>query len=192
MKPDITRRALLGALGAALGLTLLPGRGWAQMQKLFTDWYTLANAAAENKTDDVANFLRQGQNPNFLDHEGRAPLDYAANFGNTEMIKLMLDAGARIDYRDKLGATALHWAAQGGSAEAITLLVQAKASVDAINRQGITPLMLAAGANKGEAVKALLKAGADPKKQDFTGRDAMGYAAGRPNALRALQTAQSG
>jgi uncharacterized protein len=191
MKPGISRRAFLGALSAALGLALMPGRGWAQ-GKLFSDWYTLADAAAQNKTDDVGTFLRQGQNPNFVDQNGRAPLDYAANFGNGAMIKLLLDAGARIDFRDKFGATALHWAAEAGYVEAVTALLQAKAPVDAINRQGVTPLMLAAGANKGDAVKLLLKAGADPKKQDFTGRDALGYAAGRPNALRALQTARPG
>lgn len=187
MKPGIGRRALLAMLGAALAAR--PARA---QEKLFSDWYTMANAAAENKTGDVANFLRKGENPNFLDHDGRTPLDYAANFGNTAMIKLLLDGGARIDYRDKYGATALHWAAEGGSVEAITLLIQAKAPIDAINRQGITPLMLAAGANRGEAVKALLQAGADPKKQDFTGRDAKGFAAGHPNALRALQAASSG
>jgi uncharacterized protein len=187
MKRAITRRALLAVLSAALGLA----PGLARAQKLF-DWYSMANAAAENKTDDVANFLRKGDNPNFLDNDGRTPLDYAANYGNAAMITLLLEGGARIDYRDKFGGTALHWAAQGGSVEAIALLLQAKAPVDATDRQGITPLMMAAGANRGEAVKALLKAGADPTKQDFTGRDAMSYAAGHANALRALQAARSG
>ncbi|HXY99485.1 MAG TPA: ankyrin repeat domain-containing protein [Stellaceae bacterium] len=188
MKPGIGRRALL----ASLGLALAAGPARAQTpQKLF-DWYSLANAAAENKTDDVAIFLRKGENPNFLDPSGRSPLDYAASFGNTAMIKLLLNAGARVDYRDKDGATALHWAAEAGQAEAIAALVQANAPVDAINRQGITPLMLAAGANKGEAVKALLKAGADPKRQDFTGRDARSFAAGHANALRALEAATPG
>ncbi len=185
MSRGIGRCALVAAL---LGLALAPARA---QERLF-DWSSLASAAAENKTGDVANFLRQGQSPNFLDPSGRAPLDYAASFGNTTMIKLLLDSGARIDYRDKFGATALHWAAEAGQVEAIVLLLQAKAPVDAINHQGITPLMLAAGANKGEAVKALLKAGADPKKQDFTGRDATNFAAGHANALRALQAAPSG
>ena len=43
-----------------------------------------------------------------------------------------------------------------------------------------------------EVIRALLGAGADPKKQDFSGRDALGWAAGRPASLRALQAARSG
>lgn len=190
MSPGMSRRAVLGALAAGIAAALLPATGWAQVaaKKLFADWYTIANAAAENKTDDVATFLRNGVNPNFLDYAGETPLDYAASFGNAEMARALLDGGARIDYRDKFGGTALHWAAQAGHADMVTLLVQAKAPVDAINKQGITPLMLAAAANNGAAVRALLQAGADPKRQDFTGRDALGYAAGHPNTLRVLQS----
>jgi ankyrin repeat protein len=66
-------------------------------------------------------------------------------------------------------------------------LLAAKAPVDATAPQGITPLMLAAANNKGEAIKVLIEGGADPKKQDFTGRDALGWAAGKPASLRVLQ-----
>jgi len=190
MISTVVNRARRVALAAALGLVLLPGSGRAQLA--FPDWYTLATAAAKDKTDEVAQLLRRGDNPNFLDGLGRSPLSYAAASGNTAMIKLLLDGGARIDYRDGFGSTPLHWAAESGRVEALRMLIDAKAPVDAQNRQGVTPLMLAAGANKGEAVKALLKAGANPKRQDFTGRDATGWASGKPSALRALQEAQAG
>ena len=156
------------------------------------EWYTIANAAAANKTDDVAQMIRRGDNPNFIDSFGRTPLGYAAAFDNVRMLKLLLDADARIDYRDSFGSTALHWAAEKGSVESIKVLLAAKAPVDAINKQGITPLMLAAGANKGEAVRVLLESGADPKKQDYTGRDARSWAQGKPNSMRALQSAHAG
>jgi len=191
MKAEITRRLLLtGALVLALGAARAvadDGSGG-----LFTDWYNMAQSARENKTDQVLTFIHRGDNPNFLDEAGRSPLDYAASFGNVVMAKMLLDAGARPDYRDKFGSTPLHWAAEGGQIPMIELLVAAKAPVDAANRQGITPLMLAANADKGAAVRALLKAGADPKKQDFTGRDALGYATGRPEALRALRASRAG
>ena len=188
MRPDFARRTALVALAASLALALTPGRGRAQLFT-FPDWYTLANAAANNRADEVAFFVRRGDNPNFTDPNGRSPLDYAAGFGNTLMIKLLLEGGARVDYRDKFGSTALHWAAESGKIGAIELLVAAKAPVDAQNREGITPLMLAASTDKTAAVAALLKAGADPKKQDFTGRDAASWAKGHPNALRALGNA---
>lgn len=183
----MTRRLLLQGLATALALA---GFGTRAFAIDFPEWYTLANAAAQNKTEDVAGMLRRGDNPNFTDSAGRTPLGYAAAFGNAAMLKALLESGARVDYRDNFGRTALHWAAEGGQAESIRLLVAAKAPVDATARQGITPLMLAAGGNKSDAVKALLAGGADPKKQDFTGRDALGWAAGKPAALRVLQAAR--
>lgn len=183
----MTRRLLLQFLGAAL---LLAGSARRALAIDFPDWYTLVNAAAQNKTADVEMMLRRGDNPNYTDSAGRTPLGYAASFGNVAMVKALLENGARIDYRDNFGRMALHWAAELGQAQSIRLLLAAKSPVDATAKQGITPLMLAAGGNKSEAVKLLLDAGADPRKQDFTGRDALGWAAGKPAALRVLQAAR--
>lgn len=188
--PGLGRRSWL--LSAACLAALLVPRPAAAQLMTFPDWYTIANAAANNRANEVGYLLRRGDNPNFADSTGRTPLDYAAAFGNTAMLKLLLDGGARVDYRDKFGSTALHWAAERGQNEAIKMLLAAKAPVDAINRQGITPLMLAAGNDRADAVKLLLKAGADASKQDFTGRDAASWARGKTNALRALQSAKSG
>ena len=189
----VSRRAALRLIATitTLAAALTPRPGLAQLFS-FPDWYTLANACANNKPDEVAYLLRRGDNPNFTDPGGRTPLDYAAEHGNTQIIKMLLDGGARTDYRDKFGSTALHWAAERGHADAVEMLLAAKAPVDAQNRQGITPLMLAAGGDKAKVVRELLKAGADPKKQDYTGRDALGWAADRPDALRVLHDATSG
>ena len=185
----VTRRCLLASAAALLVLGGAPA--WADGINTPV-WYSLANAAEQNKEQDVATLIRRGDTPNFVDSNGRTPLSYAAGSGNATIAKMLLDAGARADYRDSAGATALHWAAQTGHAELITMLVAAKATVDAQNKQGITPLMMAAANSKVEAIRALLAAGADPKKQDFTGRDALGWAAGKPASLRALQAAHSG
>ena len=183
----MTRRLLLQCLGTALLLASFGRRAFALD---FPEWYTLVNAAAQNKTEDVESMLRRGDNPNYTDSAGRTPLGYAASFGNAPMVKALLAGGARIDYRDNFGRIALHWAAELGQAESISLLLAAKSPVDAAARQGITPLMLAAGGNRAEAVRLLLAAGADPRKQDFTGRDALGWAAGKPAALRVLQASR--
>jgi uncharacterized protein len=158
----------------------------------FPDWYTIATAASLNKMDDVRTMLRQNANPDTTDPKGRTALSYAAGFGDVAIVKLLIENGARPDTRDQLGSTPLHWAAEGGRTEAVRLLIAAKAPVDALNKQGITPLMLAAGSNKADTVRALLEAGADPRKQDFTGRDATGWAAGRPAVLKALQSGRAG
>ena len=183
----VSRRSVVLWLGASLAL--LVARPALALD--FPDWYTIGNAASLNKTEDVLFMLHRGDNPNMHDGNGRTPLDYAASFGNAPMAKMLLENGARTDYRDKFGNTPLHWAAEGGKLDVLRLLLAAKAQVDATNKQGITPLMQAAGRGKDEAVRALLAAGADPKKQDFSGRDAIGWATGKPISLRALQAAQT-
>jgi ankyrin repeat protein len=150
---------------------------------------SLFSASSQNQTEEVVRILRRGDNPNGLDTTGHSPLGYAALYGNTDMTKALLASGARPDFRDKFGNTALHWAATNGQIEVLRLLVAAKAPIDAPNKQGMTPLMMAADGNKIEAVRALLAAGADPKKEDFSGRDAVGWAQGKAGALRLLQQA---
>jgi uncharacterized protein len=153
------------------------------------DFSSLLTAAAQNQTEAVERLLRRGDNPNDLDSNGRSPLGYAALYGNTEMTKALLASGARLDFRDRFGNTALHWAATNGQIEVLRLLLDGKAPIDAPNKQGMTPLMMAADANRVETVRVLLAAGADPKKEDFSGRDAIGWAQGKPGSLRLLEQA---
>jgi ankyrin repeat protein len=185
------RGRLLSSLGA-LFLVITTSAALAQEEYKRPDlqpltYNSLFSASAQNNTDEVEQLLRRGENPNGLDTAGRSPLGYAALYGNTDMTKALLASGARPDFRDKFGNTALHWAAANGQAEVLRLLLAGKAPVDAANKQGVTPLMMAADANKLEAVRVLLAAGADPKKEDFSGRDAIGWAQGKPGSLRLLQ-----
>jgi ankyrin repeat protein len=184
----MNRRTLLAA---ALPLVLAAAPAPAQSLPLgganFDTWYTVVTAAQRNKVDDVRALLQRGDDPNTTDGEGRTSLSYAASFGNAEMTKLLLDRGAHVDARDKFGNMPLHWAAERGHLEVMRLLIAAKPPIDAVNKQGITALMLAAGAGKVAAVRLLLENGADAKKQDFTGRDALGYAASQPQVRNLLQ-----
>jgi len=191
-------RAGIAAFGGLLmlALTCMPCAE-AQMIPIpngsnFDAWYTIATAASENKTDDVKAKLIAGENPNTNDVKGATPLIYAAQFGNAEMAKLLLQWDARVDDRDAFGNTALHWAAQRGSIETVRLLLDAKAAIDAQNRQGVTPLMLAASRNQTPVVRLLIHKGADPARQDYTGRDASGWGAGKPAVLQALRETKPG
>ncbi len=188
----MTRRALI-ALVAALAVQAAAGSARAQ---IFTDqfnsaWYTIVSAAAANNMDDVQTFIARRVNVNATDTRGRTALSYAAELGNAQMAKALLDAGASPDQRDKPGDVPLHWAANNGHAEVIKVLLAGHATVDAPDRQGITPLMSAISHKQVAAIKALLAGGADPRKQDFTGRDAFGWAAGQSTILRLLQEAKS-
>ncbi|HLJ19505.1 MAG TPA: ankyrin repeat domain-containing protein [Stellaceae bacterium] len=186
------RRTLM--LGfAALGALVGAGRAHAQ---LFTDqfnsaWYTIVSAAAANKIEDVRIFILKRVNLNQADIGGRTALSYAAELGNAQMAKELLDAGASPDQRDKQGDVPLHWAANNGRVEVIKVLIAGHAIVDAPDRQGITPLMSAISHQQVASVRALLAGGADPKKTDFTGRDAFGWARSQPTIVRLLKDPKS-
>jgi len=173
---------------AALAFGMILAGGGAAAQNSANDWYTVAMAAARNQTEQVRTMLAQGGNdPDAIDSQsGRTALDFAASFDNTEIAKLLLDHGAHIDARDRQGNTALHWAAERGSIAMVRFLIANKAAVDAANRQGITPIMLAADHLQPASVRALIEQGADPRKQDYSGRDAYGWAAGKPAVLKVL------
>ena len=186
------RRSLLVLLGPLVALIVAGG---ARAQ-LFTDqfnsaWYTIVSAAAANNITDVRVFISKRVSMNQTDTGGRTALSYAAELGNAQMAKELLDAGASPDQRDKQGDVPLHWAANNGRVEVIKVLVAGHATVDAPDRQGITPLMSAISHHQVAAVKALLAGGADPKKTDFTGRDAFGWATGQPTIVRLLKEPNS-
>lgn len=174
------------ALGGLMAIGLAAPPASAQLD---TDaWYSIALAASRNETAQVMQLLLDHNNdPDAIDSVGkRTALDYAASFDNMQMAQLLLDYGAHVDARDPAGNTALHWAAERGNLDVMRLLIARKAAVDATNRQGTTPLMVAAEHTQPGAARLLLASGADPKKQDYTGRDAFGWAAGQPAILQAL------
>jgi ankyrin repeat protein len=186
----MTRRAVILGL-AALAVQASAGGARAQIftNQFNSAWYTIVSAAAGNNITDVRAFIAKRVNVNEADPRGRTALSFAAELGNAEMAKELLDAGASPDQRDKLGDVPLHWAANNGRVEVIKVLLAGHAAVDASDRQGITPLMSAISHNQAGSVRALLAGGADPRKQDFTGRDAFGWAQGQPAIVRMLQDA---
>ena len=67
-----------------------------------------------------------------------SPLMYAADYGNIELVQLLLDAGADFSYRDDTGSTALECAAVVGNENIANLLLKLGAS-DEPNKQGVRP-----------------------------------------------------
>jgi uncharacterized protein len=151
---------------------------------------SVASVAAQNKASEVLGLLNGGASPNGQDYLGRSGLMYAAIFDNTIMARILLDHDADLSLRDKLGNTALHWAADRGGTDVLNMLLAAHAPVDAQNNQGVTPLMLAVANSRTAAVKALLAAHADPRKQDYTGRDALGWTTDNRAIAQLLQNAR--
>lgn len=183
------RRALTICV-VAFATQIAAGDAHAQIfsDQFNSQWYTIVTAAQANKMNDVRTFIAKRVNVNQTDPQGRTALSYAAELGNAPMAKELLDASASPDGRDHQGDVPLHWAANNGRVDVIKVLIAGHATVDAPDRQGITPLMSAITHNQLGSVRALLAGGADPKKTDFTGRDAFGWAAGQPAMAQVLRS----
>ena len=83
----------------------------------------------------------------------------SAEDGNTEGVRVLLDAGADPNARAKRGETPLHHAKRP---ETVQALLNAGADPNACTDDGRTPLHCTVESNTREAVQALLEAGADP------------------------------
>lgn len=181
----LTRRTMLAA---AVSLLLCP-RSFAQGAD-FSRFNDVAVIAAQGKTDELIRILQSGRPPDVPDDKGETALHYAAQLGDQRMMQALLYYKAPVDPRDQFGNTPLHWAAQRGNLAILQMLIDAKAAIDPQNKQGVTPLMMAAKAGQSQAVRLLLKDGADPHRADFTGRDAAGWANGKPAIVQMLRAAK--
>ncbi|MBI3583502.1 MAG: ankyrin repeat domain-containing protein [Nitrospinae bacterium] len=83
-----------------------------------------------------------------------------AQWGKTEIVKLLLEKGANPDAQDEQGWTALLWAAKENYPDIARLLLDKGANLNAKNRFGETALKLAKKNNHKEMIELLKKAGA--------------------------------
>ena len=88
-------------------------------------------------------------------------LHSAADLGNLEMVKLVLEAGALADAFNVRRMTPLHLAARRGHLEIVQRLAQAGANIEAQGYDRLTPLDLAAQGGFHIVVEFLLGQGAD-------------------------------
>jgi len=101
------------------------------------------------------------------------PIFRAAEAGDVEALRTMLEEGADVDARKRGGATALMAAAYRGHVEIVHLLLSKRAQVDVRAKGGYTALYLATQEGYVDIVRALLEAGADPDLQTKKGASAL-------------------
>jgi len=85
----------------------------------------------------------------------------AAEKGNKEALRALLQKKADVNATQIDGTTALHWAVRTDDVEMADILIRAGAKVTAANREGATPLLLASVNGNAAMLEKLLKAGAD-------------------------------
>ena len=125
-------------------------------------------AAILGHADKVAAFLKQDQKlVNARDSDGRTPLHWAAIYGQTKAMELLLAEKADVNSLDKDGFTPLHWAATFNKKDAVELLLANKADMNIkVMPYGWTPLRLAVIHGHTAAAEALLDGGSDPNVKD--------------------------
>ena len=131
---------LLVVIGICVGAVVLNGcKGKSTSAKAKPR--TIHEAAKTGDKVAVEKFLAQDARVDDRDMSGLTPLHWAAWYGNTDVVELLLDKGADIHSKwRRNGMTSLHYAAAYGQNEAVELLIARGADVNARNKYGGTPL----------------------------------------------------
>ncbi|KAI8514586.1 Unconventional myosin-XVI [Branchiostoma belcheri] len=127
---------------------------------------TSRNAASGTHIDTPGNFRR----------DGRTALHWASLYGQTGVVKLLIQHGADVGARDEDGETALHWASVNGHTGVVKLLIQHGADVGARNKDGETALHRASGNGQTGVVELLVQHGADVGARGEDGETALHWA----------------
>ncbi|HWS73030.1 MAG TPA: ankyrin repeat domain-containing protein [Thermoanaerobaculia bacterium] len=80
-----------------------------------TEWTPLLHAIHKNRAVSVAALLDAGADPNRGNPEGMTPLMFAAGYGQTPIVQLLLRRGANPRLRDRSGETAFDYALIGAT-----------------------------------------------------------------------------
>lgn len=107
--------------------------------------YTLLHQAAHYNNYDATYFLINDcnwSNLNILDEHAKTPLMVAANYGSTEIAKLLIDKGADFTIRDFEGRSALYYACSTANIELIKHLLVKGADPNEEFSNGETALMV--------------------------------------------------
>ena len=149
----------------------------------------LWNAALRGDVRKAAWLLSQGARVDFRE-QGFTPLLVAAQFGQTEVCKLLLEKGkANLEEEAPFGFTALNEASFRGHASTVALLLSKGAKVDTRNESGMTPLLEAADEGHTIVCELLLEEGkANLEEETPTGLTALNEASlrGHPGTVALL------
>jgi len=166
----ITAFCLLAGSAAGLSALLLGARQSEEVAARTYEQFTSAIRA-----DNLAVLRQLATKPGSADVENNLhwrPLQYAALYGSTEALRILLESGADTEAAGQQGATALLYAAS--DLPKTMLLVAKGARVNAAAKDGTTPLMVATSVVGNTAtVKYLLDHGADVKAATVFGSTAL-------------------
>ncbi|WP_397448666.1 ankyrin repeat domain-containing protein [Pseudomonas sp. NA-150] len=135
---------------------------------------------------------------NIADFKSQTPLMLMAEAGDTELIRIMLQAGADSEMRDWQGMTALHSAIKSRMDSCVDALLDHPCSLDNLTNDGQSPLHTASWTANSHAVKRLLQLAPQlawqRNSQRMTPLERVEYLIEKPKALQELaeKLAQNG
>ncbi len=150
--------------------------------KLYKTWYEpMMLAASKNNYQTFYRLIKLGGDVNgyVKDKEGPSLLHWAAQEGNIDIIRLLVENGAAPDLLNESCLTPLYMSASEGYLDIVNYLISCGANLEGRIEQGFnktTPLMIATSWNRINVVDALLKQGANIEARDRDGRTSLFYA----------------
>jgi serine/threonine-protein phosphatase 6 regulatory ankyrin repeat subunit B len=103
--------------------------------------------AAKYKAYDAAKLLLSGKlgvYPDYQDNDGFTALYYAVDFGNVQLINLLLSKGANVNHQDKWKQTPLHCAVHKGDISILKELLRVSPCLSVADINGVNAVHLAA------------------------------------------------
>ena len=141
----------------------------------------VADAAMRDDIEAVRSLLEEGAEVDLAQSDGMTALHWAAELGNVELVRLLVDAGADLEAPTRIGdLTPLHIGAELGQSGTVRALLEAGANAESRNVNGSTPLHFAALSGNVETVEALADHGADVNAREARwGQTPLMFAASR-------------
>lgn len=163
-------------IALAMGGALLSVPAGAQM---FSDGFEFLKAVKDRDGESVTDALNEPGSVvvNTRDlSSGETALHIVVQRQDALWIRFLTSRGANPNIADKRGVTPLMLATSLGFTECAEELISAGARVDVTNATGETPLIGAVHARNVPLVRLLLAKGANPDRNDNSGRSARYYA----------------
>ncbi|KAI8514592.1 Unconventional myosin-XVI [Branchiostoma belcheri] len=136
-------------------------------------------AVREGDVQTVRRELQAGRDVNQGSNgDDMTALHVASWYGQTGVVKLLIQHGADVGARDEDGETALHWASRNGQTGVVKLLIQHGADVGARDKYGRTALHLASLYGQTGVAELLIQHGADVRASNEDGMTALHLASG--------------